>query len=101
MSESNFRRYLDVEYFVADKGCPIPIHEGTIRHLMEQGRWTTEDGTWNKEAIALMDQYVEASADAFAEAGAKGVDISYENEEWVEILRSHQEGLPPFKTNIR
>lgn len=92
MSAEQFRAYLD--------RSPLPVHDGTIRYLREIGMWTEADDEWNAKAVEQMDSWLNARRAALAEAREKGVPIDAENEEFMQIMKSHTEGLEPFKVRI-
>jgi TRAP transporter TAXI family solute receptor len=92
MSLKYFRNYLNFSAW--------PVAEGTIRYLREVGQWTKKDDQWNAEAIKHVDRWVKARNAAIDEANAKGVKIHWESKEYLEILKKHTEGIPPFKVRI-
>jgi hypothetical protein len=92
MSLKYFRTFLNFS--------PLPIAEGTIRYLREIGQWTKKDDQWNAEAIKHMDRWVKARNAAIDEAKAKGVKIHWENKEYLNIMKKHTEGIPPFKVRL-
>lgn len=92
MSLEEFRRYLD--------RSPLPVHEGTVKYLREIGAWTEEDDAWNNAAIEKMDAWIAARQAAMKEAGEQGVDIHFENPEFLAILSKHTEGLEGFRSRL-
>lgn len=92
MSLKHFRKYL--------KYSPFPVHEGTVRYMKEIGQWTAKDDEWNNAAIKLMDRWCKARNAALDEAKAKGVKVHWESKEYLEILKKHTAGLPPFTSRI-
>ncbi|WP_339798645.1 TAXI family TRAP transporter solute-binding subunit [uncultured Marinobacter sp.] len=92
MSLEVFRDYLN--------RSPLPVHEGTVRYLKEVGAWTEEDDVWNNEAIAKMDRWIEARTAAMEEARENRIQASHENEEFLEILNRHTEGLEGFRSRL-
>ena len=79
---------------------PMPIHEGTVRYLREIGEWSDEDEARNQEAREKMDQWLSARQDALMEAMERGIQPDHNNEEFVELVREHTEGLPIFRTRL-
>lgn len=92
MSLEQFRAYLD--------RSPLPVHEGTVKYLREIGAWTAEDDAWNTEAAAKMDRWMEARKAAMAEARQANVKIDFQNEEFLNIVKKHTEGLEGFKSRL-
>ncbi len=92
MSLKQFREYLNY--------TSLPVAEGTIRYLKEIGQWSAADDKWNNEAIALMDRWIKARNAALDEAKAKGVNIHWENKEYLAILEKHTKGIPVFMTRL-
>lgn len=92
MSLELFRGYLD--------RTSLPIHEGTVKYLREIGAWTEQDDAWNDAAIARMDRWVAARNAAIAEAREKGVEIQFQNEAFLDILRTHTKGLEGFRSRL-
>lgn len=92
MSIELFRGYLD--------RTPLPIHEGTVKYLREIGQWTDADDEWNNAAIEKMDAWLAARTDAMAEARDAGVQIQFENQEFLDILNKHTEGLEGFRSRL-
>lgn len=92
MSIELFRSYLD--------RTPLPIHEGTVKYLREIDQWTDEDDAWNNAAIEKMDAWLAARNDAMAEARDAGVETQFENQEFLDILAKHTEGLEGFRSRL-
>ena len=92
MSLEQFRNYLD--------RSPLPVHEGTVKYLREIDAWTEEDDTWNQEAIAKMDRWIEARKAAMAEAQENRVKMSFDNPEYLDILAKHTKGLEAFRSRL-
>lgn len=92
MSIDLFRGYLD--------RTPMPIHAGTVKYLREIGQWTDADDEWNNAAAAKMDAWIAARTAAMAEAREKGVEIQFENQEFLDILSKHTEGLEGFRSRL-
>jgi hypothetical protein len=92
MSLELFRGYLD--------RTSLPIHEGTVKYLREIGAWTEQDDAWNDAAIAKMDRWVTARNAAIAEAREKGVEIQFQNEAFLDILRTHTKGFEGFRSRL-
>jgi TRAP transporter TAXI family solute receptor len=93
MSLKHFRKFLDYS--------PVPVAEGTIRYLKEIGQWTAADDKWNDEAIKLMDRWIKARNAAMAEAKTKGVKIHWEDKGYLDILKKHTAGIPPFTARVQ
>lgn len=87
-----FRNYLN-------HAC-LPVAEGTVRYLKEIGQWSAKDEKWNNAAIALMDRWVSARNAALDEAKAKGVDIHWEDKEYLAILKKHTKDIPVFTSRL-
>ena len=62
--------------------------------------WTAEDDKWNAEKVALMEQWVKGSAAAFEEAKSKGIEISSDNQEWIDLRAKHCEGIPRYSIEL-
>lgn len=92
MSLEQFRNYLD--------RSPLPVHEGTVKYLREIGAWTEEDDIWNQQAIAKMDRWMEARKAARAEALENRVKMSFDNQEYLDILAKHTKGLETFRSRL-
>ena len=71
-----------------------------MRYLKEIGQWSAKDEKWNNEAIALMDRWVSARNAALDEAKAKGVDIHWEDKEYLAILKKHTKDIPVFTSRL-
>lgn len=92
MSIDLFRGYLD--------RTPLPIHEGTVKYLREIGQWTDADDEWNNAAIERMNAWLAAREAAMAEAREQGVEIQFENQEFLDILNKHTEGLEGLRSRL-
>ncbi len=92
MSIKQFRDFLNAN--------PIPIHEGTVKYLREIGEWSDEDDAWNQEAIEKMDAWVAARQAGMKAAMEQGVEINFENEEFLNIMADHTEGLKTFRSRL-
>lgn len=92
MSLEEFRNYLD--------STPIPVHEGTVRYLREIDAWTDEDDAWNDAAIEQMDAWIAAREEALEEAREQRVNISFDNPEFLDILRAKTEDLEIFRSRL-
>jgi len=93
MSIDNFRGYLDAK-------PKWPVHKGTIRYLKEIGKWTSADDTWNEAAINLQRNWQETTYAVFTDAKDKEIEVSVDNQEWLDLRASYQAGLDPFKTEV-
>ncbi len=92
MSIEHFRKFLN--------HSPFPVAEGTVRYLKEIGQWTEKDDKWNEEMIQKMDQWIAARNAAMKEAESKGVKLHWQDEQYLEILKKHTEGIPIYKTRL-
>jgi TRAP transporter TAXI family solute receptor len=92
MSVELFRSFLDSN--------PIPVHEGTVKYLREIGQWSEADDAWNNAAIEQMDQWIAARETAMKEAADQGVQVDFQNEEFLAILSKHTEGLEVFRSRL-
>ncbi|MBB3994441.1 hypothetical protein GGR95_002087 [Sulfitobacter undariae] len=92
MSTELFRGYLDSN--------PIPVHEGTVKYLREIGQWTDADDVWNNAAIENMDNWIAARQAGMKEAMEQGVEINFENQEFLDIVAKHTKGLPVFRSRL-
>jgi uncharacterized protein len=92
MSLEHMRKFLD--------NSPFPVAEGTVRYLKEIGQWTEADDAWNNAQIELMDRWVKARNAAIAEAKAKKIKIHWENQEYLNLIKKHAEGIPVFRTRL-
>jgi hypothetical protein len=92
MSLEQFRKFLD--------RSPLPVHEGTVKYLREVGAWSDADDTWNNEAIAKMDRWIEARKKAMAEASKAGIKADFNDPKFVDVLKKHTDGLEGFKTRL-
>ncbi|QIT56975.1 hypothetical protein HC341_18290 [Aquisalimonas sp. 2447] len=82
------------------RNSPMPVHEGTVRYLEEIGEWTDEDQARNQEARANMEDWLEAREEALMAAMERGIEPDHENEEFVELVEEHTDGLPTFRTQL-
>ncbi len=92
MSVELFRDFLD--------STPMPVHEGTVKYLREIDMWTDADDEWNNAAIELMDSWISAREAGLKEAMEQGVDTHFENQEFLDIMAKHTEGLAPFRSRL-
>jgi TRAP transporter TAXI family solute receptor len=92
MSVDLFRNFLDSN--------PVPVHEGTVKYLREIGQWTEADDVWNNAAIAQMDQWIAAREIGMKEAADQGIQIDFQNEEFLAIMAKHTEGLQVFRSRL-
>ena len=79
---------------------PMPVHEGTVKYLREIGEWTDEHEERNQEARGNMERWVEARKNAMAEALEHGIQPNNDDEDFMEILQEHTEGLPTLRTRL-
>ncbi len=77
----------------------VPVHEGTIQFLKEQGLWTEKDDMRQSYNIQLMEKYTEAFNDAVDMAALGEIRINPENEEWLELWEDYKKQLqlPRFR----
>ncbi|MEQ6203534.1 TAXI family TRAP transporter solute-binding subunit [Sulfitobacter sp. HNIBRBA2951] len=92
MSVELFRSYLNAN--------PIPVHEGTVKYLREIGQWSDEDDAWNSAAIKQMDAWVEARQAGMKAAMEQGIEINFENEEFLNLMAEHTKDLQPFRSRL-
>ena len=92
MSVDLFREFLNSN--------PIPVHEGTVKYLREIGEWTDEDDAWNNAAIEQMDKWIAARQEGLKQAMEQGVQVDFENEEFLAIMEKATEGLPAFRSRL-
>ncbi len=92
MSVEQFRSFLNAN--------PIPVHEGTVKYLREIGQWTDEDDAWNNAAIEQMDAWVEARQAGMKAAMEQGVEINFENEEFLNLMAEYTKDLEPFRSRL-
>ncbi|WP_375691172.1 TAXI family TRAP transporter solute-binding subunit [Pseudooceanicola sp. LIPI14-2-Ac024] len=92
MSRDLWRGYLD--------RTPMPVHEGTVRYLKEIGVWTDADDEWNEAAVAKMDAWIAARDAALKEAQEQGVELNFENPEYLAILDKHTKDLEGFRSRL-
>ena len=86
MTMEKFRGMLDTSF--------VPVHKGTIRYLREIGMWTSEDDAWNERAIEWEAKTIEAWDAAAAEAGARGITMAEENQEWLDLYEGYKANIP-------
>ncbi len=90
-------KHIDNVLSFIESGIGVPIHPGTVRYLKEIEKWSEEDEQWNNELCEKMDRYEDAWADAVDEAIEKNVEISHQNEEWIEIWYKHRSSVGLLK----
>jgi len=90
MTRSNMRTLLDLTY--------LPVHEGTIKYLKEIGLWTADDENRQAYNQDLLNQYIDAYADAIKKAEAQGLKIDPENDVWIQFWTDYKAeiGIQPF-----
>jgi hypothetical protein len=96
--DSTSRAFMMGLSFVTD-ALPVhttPMHPGTVQYLKDIGEWTSEYETWNNKTKDLLNKHYEAYKAAVAEAKARGITPSADDETYLEILAKHKEGLPDF-----
>ncbi|OWU82362.1 hypothetical protein ATO6_22250 [Oceanicola sp. 22II-s10i] len=92
MSRDLWRGYLD--------RTPMPVHEGTVRYLKEIGIWTDADDEWNQAAAEKMDAWIAARDAALKEARDNGVEIQFENPDYLAIVEKHTKDLEGFRSRL-
>lgn len=106
--DENHPRYKDLHYWLPhttrknlmmelDKTF-IPCHDGLIMYLKGLGLWTDAHQKRQKENVDLVTRYCEASQEAMWLADEKGMVVSSDNPEWVELWENYkkEQGLPVF-----
>jgi hypothetical protein len=73
-----------------------PIHAGTVRYFEELGLWTPAHEVRRQQNIDLMQRWVDAYDACIAFADETGIDVTPENQEWMDLWASYSEDLPPF-----
>jgi len=73
-----------------------PIHDGTVRYLKELGLWTPAHEARRQQNIDLMTTWVEAFDAALAFADETGIDVTPENQEWLDLWDEYRKDLTPF-----
>jgi TRAP transporter TAXI family solute receptor len=90
--------FMTIDYLMTPAETSFqPLHEGTVRYLEELGRWTPAHEARRQQNIDLIDRWVEAYQAALDMADERGIEVSPENEEWVELWDSYKEDLPVFR----
>jgi len=76
----------------------IPCHEGLIEYLKELGLWSRAHAIRQKENVALVARYCQASQQAMRRADNKGIVVSADNPVWVSLWESYkkEQGIPRF-----
>jgi hypothetical protein len=76
----------------------IPCHEGLVKYLKELGLWTDAHEQRQKQNVAQVNMYCEASQKAMWLADEKGIAVSAKNPEWLELWENYkkEQGLPKF-----
>lgn len=92
MSMELFRGYLD--------RTPMPVHEGTVKYLREIGQWTDADDAWNTAAIEQMDSWIAARQAGLKEAREQGIEVNFENQEFLDLMAKKTEGLTGFRSRL-
>jgi len=92
MSRDLWRGYLD--------RTPMPVHAGTVKYLKEIGVWTDADDEWNDAAAAKMDAWIVARDAALKEAQEAGVELNFENPDYLAILEKHTKDLEGFRSRL-
>lgn len=79
---------------------PVPVHAGTVRYLEEIDAWSEERERRNQEAIALMNQWIEARQAALEEARENRIRPDQNDEAFMEIYNKHTEGLDNLRSRL-
>lgn len=76
----------------------IPCHDGLIKYLKELGLWSVAHQKRQKENVALVNRYCEASQKAMLLADSKSIEVSVDNPDWVSLWENYkkEEGIPRF-----
>ena len=73
-----------------------PLHEGLIRYLEEKGLWTPELQARQDYNIELLQEWIDAYAEAIAMADDQGILVNPDNKDWVTLWENYRasQGLP-------
>lgn len=76
----------------------LPAHDGLIKYLREIGRWTDAHAERQKRNADLVSRWCDASQQAIWLADGKGIVVSGDNPEWVNLWENYKKelGLPAF-----
>ncbi|MCX8126830.1 MAG: hypothetical protein N3E40_06835, partial [Dehalococcoidia bacterium] len=75
----------------------VPLHDGAVRYLRELGKWTPAHETRRQQNISLLTKYVDAYQATIRKADERGVTVSPENKEWLEMWAKARAELPPIR----
>jgi len=107
--DENYKRIEPLTFYTADMTLELlresldyafcGVHDGTIRYLKEKGMWTAADDARNEYNCWLNDQYIEAYTTAMKMADEKGLQVTPDNEEWVQLWKDYKKelGLPRLR----
>ncbi len=68
---------------------PAPYHEGAVKYFKERGVWTEEHEKWQMNQLRLEDARQEAWKKALAEAKSKGIEVTKDNKQWINLWMGH------------
>ncbi len=74
----------------------IPYHDGTIRYLQELGVWTEKAEENAQYWDEIISEYIARYQAAIDDADSKGIEVTPENKEWIDLWFSYRAGLPEF-----
>lgn len=79
--------------------CFLPAHDGLIKYLKEKGLWTAAHDARQAQNIELITRYCDAYQKAIDMADEKGIAVTPENEEWMELWENYKKqlGLPKIR----
>ena len=77
--------------------CFIPAHDGLIKYLKEKGMWTAAHDARQAQNVELITTWVDAFQEAIDMADDQGIQVTPENEEWMELWENQKKDLPKFK----
>ncbi|HEY87900.1 MAG TPA: TAXI family TRAP transporter solute-binding subunit [Dehalococcoidia bacterium] len=77
----------------------VPLHDGAVKYLEEQGEWTPAHEARRQQNIDLFTNWSEAWETAVDMADEQGIAVDPANEDWVSFWaeQSASTGLPPFQ----
>jgi hypothetical protein len=77
----------------------VPLHDGAVKYLEEQGEWTPAHEARRQQNIDLFNKWTEAWETAVDKADEQEITVDPANEDWVSFWaeQSASTGLPPFQ----
>lgn len=105
----NWHRYKDLHSWLSQSTLEnlmveldtmfIPCHDGLIEYLRELGLWSDAHEERQRENLALVDRYCEASLEAMWLADDRSIVVSADNPQWMSLWENFkkEKGLPRFK----